>query len=318
MRVAFAGTPTFALPTLEALAEHHQLVGVLTRPDQPSGRGRQVQPSAVKRAALARGLPLAQPATLREAAALETLAGWQAEVLVVVAYGQLLPEPVLRLPRYGCINVHASLLPRWRGAAPVQRALLAGDARTGVSIMQMDAGLDTGPVLLSRPTVISPAHTGASLHDELSILGAQVLIEALAALESGTLMPVPQAAEGVTYAPKLEKAEARLDWARDAASLERQVRAFTPWPVAETLLEGVALRILGAHVYQRDFDGNLPAFVDKSAENGDIVDVGSDHFVVRCGAGHLVVTCVQRPGGKVLPVREFAQGHPLQGRRLGV
>ena len=316
MRVAFAGTPKFALPTLEALTEHHQLLGVLTQPDRPSGRGRHLQASPVKEVAQARGVPVAQPASLRDPDTLQTLAAWRPEALIVVAYGLLLPQEVLRLPRYGCINVHASLLPRWRGAAPIQRALLAGDARTGVSIMQMDRGLDTGPVLLMREAVISPAHTGASLADELSILGAQVLIEALAALESGTLTPVAQSEEGASYAPKVQKQEARIDWGCDAVQIERQVRAFDPWPVAETSLEGVPLKIWSAHVVENA--GNLPAFVGKSSECGAIVAVQPDYVVIRCGQGLLAVSCLQRAGGKVLPVREFIRGHRLlEGQRFG-
>lgn len=317
MRVAFAGTPQFAVPSLEALAEHHQLVGILTQPDRPSGRGRQLQASAVKQAALARSLPLAQPASLREPAALHTLAAWSPEALVVVAYGLLLPEAILRLPPFGCLNVHASLLPRWRGAAPIQRALLAGDHKTGVSIMVMDVGLDTGPVLLAREALISPAHTAASLHDELSILGAQVLLEALAGLESGTLRPVPQPAQGATYATKVERSEARIDWSAPAVQIERQVRAFDPWPGAETTLGGITLKILAAHVFSQEIDGKLPSFAGNCSENGDIVDINGDHAVIRCGEGCLAVTRLQLAGGKALAVREFVRGHPLQGRRLG-
>ncbi|MBV8785029.1 MAG: methionyl-tRNA formyltransferase, partial [Gammaproteobacteria bacterium] len=222
------------------------------------------------------------------------------------------------LPPYGCLNVHASLLPRWRGAAPIQRALLAGDRETGVSIMRMDSGLDTGPVLLRRACVISPAHTAASLHDELSILGAQVLLEALAGVESGTLNPLPQPQEGASYASKVERAEAKIDWSASAVQIERQVRAFDPWPGAETLLDGAMLKILSAHVFTPDIDGKLPLFADNSAETGDIVDISGDHLVVQCGTGCLAITRLQRGGGKALGVREFVRGHPLQGRRLGL
>lgn len=321
MRVAFAGTPEFALPALSALHGRHTLVGVLTRPDRPSGRGRHLTASAVKQAALSLRLPIAQPQTLRDAAGRAPLEEWHADVLVVVAYGLLLPPQVITLPRLGCINIHASLLPRWRGAAPIERAILAGDTETGVSIMQMDAGLDTGPVLLQRRARIGAQNAG-SLRAELAELGAATLIEALDGLEHATLHAVPQAAEGATYAPRITKAEGRIDWERDARTLERQVRAFNPWPVAETLLEGAQLRILAAHVHHsaenvQESVTKIAPIAAKSAEPGEIIQVCDGQMHVACGQGTLAVTRVQRPGRRPVEVRDFAHAVQLPGRRLG-
>jgi methionyl-tRNA formyltransferase len=318
VRVAFAGTPAFALPALEALCAGHEVVGVLTQPDRPKGRGRHLQESPVKTAARARALPIAQPPTLQSAAARTVLTEWAPEVLVVVAYGLLLPRAVLELPRFGCLNIHASLLPRWRGAAPIQRAILAGDAQSGVTIMQMNEGLDTGPTLLAEPVVISRAHTAGSLHDELSVLGARLLIEALTGLERGTLTAVEQPAEGVTYAPKIEKREALIDWAQAALAIEHQVRAFNPWPIAQTPWEGEALRIYAAHAEESTADDdNVPLKESKSSENGTIIAVQDDYMRVQCGQGTLAVTQVQRPGRRALSVRDFAHSLNLAGRRLG-
>jgi methionyl-tRNA formyltransferase len=315
LRVAFAGTPDFALPALAALAAHHQLVGVLTQPDRPSGRGRKLASSAVKIAADALGLPVAQPPTLKDDAAHAQLAAWQPDVLVVVAYGLILPRQMLGLPRYGCLNIHASLLPRWRGAAPIQRAILEGDAETGISIMTMDAGLDTGPVLLQRRLAISSTDTGGSLHDALAALGASALIEALQGVAGGTLPGTPQPAAGITYATKIEKAEARIDWQRPAIHIERQVRAFNPWPIAETLLDGEQLRILAAHALENA--GNMPLSEAKNGNEGSIVDIYRDYMVVQCGQGSLAVTQVQRPGRRPVSVGHFSHALKLKGRRLG-
>lgn len=311
MRVAFAGTPEFALPVLEALCAHHQLVGVLTQPDRPKGRGRKLAFGAVKAAALSRALPLAQPPTLKSAAARTALEAWAPEALVVVAYGLLLPPEVLRLPRYGCLNVHASLLPRWRGAAPIERAILAGDAQSGVSVMQMDAGLDTGPVLLRQPYVLAPAETGGSLHDVLARLGAQAILEALPGVATGRLQPQAQPEEGVTYAAKVEKSEARVDWSAAAPAIERQVRAFNPWPVAETTLGGEQLRIYAARSVAKDLQ-----YAYKRHENGQILAVQDDFLLVRCGQGLLAVTQVQVPGRKPVGARDFSHSRELLGQRL--
>ena len=318
MRVAFAGTPGFAVPALEALCAHHEVVGVLTQPDRPKGRGRQLNESPVKAAAHARSLPLAQPQTLRSADSHAVLTGWAPDVLVVVAYGLLLPPEVLTLPRFGCLNIHGSLLPRWRGAAPIQRAILAGDAVSGVTIMQMNEGLDTGPTLLAEPVVISRAHTAGSLHDELSVLGARLLIEALTGLERGTLTPVEQPAQGVTYAAKIEKSEAEIDWREDAPSIERKVRAFNPWPIAQTQLDGQALRVFSAHAEGEAGDeAKLRVNEPINANCGVIIAVQDDYMRVQCGAGTLAVTQVQRPGRRAMSVRDFAHSLPLLGRRLG-
>lgn len=309
LRVAFAGTPEFALPALEALLKFHDVVGVLTQPDRPSGRGRHRRASPVKTLAEAHRLPLAQPAALREAAAQAAIAAWKPEVLVVVAYGLILPPAVLALPRHGCLNIHASLLPRWRGAAPVQRAILAGDEVTGVTIMQMDAGLDTGRILLTRQISIGAGDTGGSLAAALAKLGAGALLEALEGLASGTLHGRPQPEEGVTYAAKIEKSEARIDWSHDAASIERQVRAFDPWPIAETTLDGERLRIHSAE--------NMTLKDVNSVQSGTIIAVRDGIMLVKCGQGVLGVRNVQKPGGRVLQMSEFAHNLDLVGRRLG-
>ncbi|MBV8404301.1 MAG: methionyl-tRNA formyltransferase [Gammaproteobacteria bacterium] len=310
LRVAFAGTPEFALPALTALRAHHQVVGVLTRPDRPSGRGRRVSASAVKEAALAGEVPLAQPATLHGEAAYAQLAAWHPEVLVVVAYGLLLPPEILALPPHGCLNIHASLLPRWRGAAPIVRALLAGDSCTGVTIMQLDSGLDTGPILLQRPLEILRTHTGGALRAALADLGAQALLEALAGIAAGVLSPTPQPREGATYAARITKAEAVIDWKRPAIEIERQVRAFNPEPVAETRLDGEQLRI-----YEATAIGDET--VSKSTETGAIVEVRDESMMIRCGAGLLAVTRVQRPGRRPVSVSDLSHSLALAGRRLG-
>jgi methionyl-tRNA formyltransferase len=313
VRAAFAGTPEFALPALAALRAHHEVVGVLTQPDRPSGRGRKLVPSAVKQAAAAARLPLMQPQTLKSEAAQAELRAWRPEVLVVVAYGLILPREVLLIPPLGCINIHASLLPRWRGAAPIQRAILAGDAETGVTIMQMDEGLDSGPVLLQRRVAIRADHTGGSLGRELAALGAGALTEALHALGSRTLVPRPQPGEGVSYAAKIGKAEARIDWGDDALRIERKVRAFNPWPVAETSLDGETLRIFEARVTS----GNVHEEMPKNREPGSIIAAREESVVVVCGSGCLALHRVQRPGRRPVSGREYAQSSALIGRQLG-
>ncbi|HEV2230311.1 MAG TPA: methionyl-tRNA formyltransferase [Steroidobacteraceae bacterium] len=309
LRVAFAGTPEFARPALAALLESHTVVGVLTQPDRASGRGLHLRASPVKALAEAHRLPLLQPASLRGEAARGALAAWKPEVLVVAAYGLILPPAVLALPRYGCLNIHASLLPRWRGAAPVQRAILAGDKVTGVTIMQMDEGLDTGPMLLRREIGIGADDTGGSLHAALATLGAAAILEALEGVRSGTLRAQPQPPEGATYAAKIARSEALIDWSRDAASIERQVRAFDPWPIAETTLDGERLRIHSA--------SNMTVKDRKKEEIGTIVSVRDGIMRVQCGEGLLGVLKVQKPGGRILQVSEFAHNLRLAGRRLG-
>jgi methionyl-tRNA formyltransferase len=309
LRIAFAGTPHFALPALRALlSSTHRVVGLLTQPDRPAGRGRELRASPVKLVALDAGLPLAQPATLKTPESRVELASWMPDVLVVVAYGLILPPAVLELPRLGCVNIHGSLLPRWRGAAPIQRAILAGDAETGVTIMQLDAGLDTGPTLLERRHRIGSHDTAGDLHDALAELGAAALIEALDGLAAGTLAARPQPAAGTTYAPKLEKSEARIDWNVDALEIDRRVRAFNPWPVAETTFGGETLRILRAHVA-------APSTTDAAA--GTLLGLAEDGVHVACGAGVLAVSELQRAGKRPISARDFANAARLEGTRFG-
>jgi methionyl-tRNA formyltransferase len=313
LRVAFAGTPEFALPALAALRSRHEVVGVLTQPDRPSGRGRRLAASPVKQAATTAGLPLAQPQTLKDATARGVLESWHPDVLVVVAYGLIVPPEVLSLPRLGCLNIHASLLPRWRGAAPVERAILAGDRWTGVTVMQLDAGLDTGPMLLQRRLEILPSHTGGSLRGELASLGADALLEALAGLAGGTLAARAQPQEGATYAARIAKAEARIDWTQEAIQIERQVRAFNPEPVADTRLDGEQLRIFAAEVLD---DAKKQEIASIRFDPGAIVEVLEGSMVVQCGRGRLAVTQVQRPGRRPVTVRDLSHSVALMGRRL--
>ena len=313
MRVAFAGTPEFALPALAALRAHHQVVGVLTQPDRPSGRGRRIAASPVKNAAIAAQFPLAQPTSLKGEEAREQLASWRPEALVVVAYGLIVPAELLSLPTLGCINIHASLLPRWRGAAPVERAILAGDTSTGVTIMRLDAGLDTGPILLQRRVEILRTHTGGSLRAELAVLGAQALLEALSGIASGELTARPQPAEGATYAARIQKSESRIDWAQDAFAIERQVRAFNPQPVAETQLDGEQLRIFSA-VALDEFESEI---APNRVDHGAIIELQRGSMLVRCGRGVLAVTQVQRAGRRPMSVSDLSHSLALKGRRLG-
>lgn len=298
MRVIFAGTPEFAAAALQAIiAAGHEIPLVLTQPDRPAGRGMNLMPSPVKKLALENGLEVFQPLTLKDAAAQEKIAAVQADVMVVAAYGLILPQVVLDMPRFGCINIHASLLPRWRGAAPIHRALLAGDAETGVCIMQMEAGLDTGPVLLRGAFPIAGDDTTASLHDKLAALGAQLVVEALPRL---SLSPENQPLDGVTYAHKIEKAEALIDWSQPATTLDRHVRAFNPFPGAQALLGGQTIKLWEASA------------LAETGEIGRIIAVDRDRIVVACGEGALAVTELQKAGGKRLPVQQFLAGNSLK------
>jgi methionyl-tRNA formyltransferase len=308
LTVVFAGTPEFAVPAFEAIARsRHRLAAVYTQPDRRSGRGLKLEGSPIKQAASARGLPIEQPATLKDPAAIGRLAAYRPDVMVVVAYGLLLPQAVLDVPRLGCINIHASLLPRWRGAAPIQRALLAGDSHTGVTIMRMEAGLDTGPMLSSQAIAIGPGETGGSLHDRLAALGATMIVAALDSIESGTAVFQPQEDAAATYARKLSKAEALLDWAQPAAVLERQVRAYDPWPVAETRLADRQLRIWRAHTAQ----------ASHPAPPGTVISADEAGIVVMTGQDALVIERLQLPGKRAVEAAEFLRGHPLAGRSLG-
>jgi methionyl-tRNA formyltransferase len=308
LRIAFAGTPDFAVPPLHALARsQHTLVGVLTQPDRPKGRGQRTTASPVKQAAETYGLAVSQPQTLKTEEGRADLASWNPDVLVVVAYGLILPQAVLSIPRLACINIHASLLPRWRGAAPIHRAILAGDAETGITIMLMDVGLDTGPMLLQQRVEIAPSETSATLHDRLAALGASALLEALDGWSAGALKPIVQPADGVTYASKIEKAEAWIDWQRDAIEIERQVRAFNPWPIAETRLDGEQLRIYTASA-QYGGDTN---------HVGTIISTEDGVITIQCGKGRLAITELQRPGKKPVSARDLANSISLVGKRLG-
>lgn len=296
MRIVFAGTPEFAVSSLRAAARHHEVVAVYTQPDRPAGRGRGLAPSPVKLEAVARGVPVYQPESLKDEAAQQQLRDLQPDLMVVVAYGLILPKAVLAIPTHGCWNVHASLLPRWRGAAPIQRAIQAGDAKTGVCLMQMEAGLDTGPVLLHQELPIAATDTGGQLHDKLAELGAQVLSDGLGLLRAG-IKPIarPQPEQGVTYAHKLDKAEARLDWAQDADALARTVRAFNPWPIAEATLAGERVRIHGAVALDLAH-GQAP---------GTVLAASRDGIDIACGQGALRLRTLQREGGKAITAADY-------------
>ncbi|MDP3538188.1 MAG: methionyl-tRNA formyltransferase [Azonexus sp.] len=298
MKLIFAGTPDFAALALKAIVEAgHEVALVLTQPDRPAGRGMALQASPVKRLALESGIEVFQPPSLKDAAAQQKIAAVGAEVMVVAAYGLILPQVVLDLSRLGCLNIHASLLPRWRGAAPIQRALLAGDDETGVCIMQMEAGLDTGPVVLRGAFAIALDDTAATLHDRLAGLGASLIVEALGKL------PLPaeaQPTEGITYAHKIEKAEASIDWRKTAAELDRHIRAFNPFPGAQASLAGQVVKLWRA----------TPA--TGNGENGVILAVDRSSLLVACGEGALAISELQKAGGKRLPVQQFLAGNSLQ------
>jgi methionyl-tRNA formyltransferase len=302
LKLVFAGTPEFAVPCLAACrASGAEVVAVYTQPDRPAGRGRKLAPSPVKQAALDAGLPVEQPESLKSAEAQARLAAYAPDLMVVVAYGLILPRKVLAIPRLGCWNVHASLLPRWRGAAPIQRAILAGDAETGVDLMRMEAGLDTGPVLLEKRTPIAREDTGGSLHDRLAALGAAALVEGLARTLSGeVLAAVPQPEEGVTYAHKLDKAESALDFTRAAIVLERQVRAFDPWPGSDAEIAGERLRVWAATALEQSH----------TAAPGTLLAARRDGLDLACADGVLRVTAVQRAGGRRISAADYLNARP--------
>lgn len=308
VRIIYAGTPLFAVPALQALAadDSVELVAVYTQPDRPSGRGQKLTPSPVKEAALALGIPVEQPSSLRDESAQAVLAGYRPDLMVVAAYGLILPVPVLETPRLGAINIHASLLPRWRGAAPIARAIEAGDPVTGITIMQMAEGLDTGDMLHKVELAIRPTDTAATLHDRLAELGAQALMAALPGIIAGSITPEPQDDAQACYAAKLSKAEGRLDWREPADLLARRVRAFDPWPVAYTEFKSAPLRIWSAEV-----EPNSP-----KAEPGTVVAVDASGFVVSTAAGGLRVLACQQAGGKRICAADFARNHQLLGARF--
>lgn len=309
MNIIFAGTPDFALPVMQTLlASPHTVAAVYTQPDRPAGRGRQPRASAVKQLATEHDLPVFQPVNLGDATAQAELAALHPDLMIVVAYGLILPSAVLAIPRLGCVNVHASLLPRWRGAAPIQRAILAGDTETGVTLMQMEAGLDSGPVLASRSCAIEATDTGGQLHDRLAQMGAQLLQASLGALEQGVLVPREQDEAQVTYAAKLDKHEALIDWRRPAVEIERQVRAFNPWPVAETRYAGRQLRVWEAVAESTNCAGQPPGTVMHADRHG----IG-----VACGSGLLRLQRLQLPGARPVTAADFINAHSLADTRLG-
>ncbi|AHF03172.1 methionyl-tRNA formyltransferase [Marichromatium purpuratum 984] len=309
LRIIFAGTPDFACPSLAALiAAGHQVVGVYTQPDRPAGRGRKLQASPVKQLALEHAIPVHQPQSLkRDPEAVAELAALEADLMVVVAYGLLLPQTVLDAPRLGCVNVHASLLPRWRGAAPIQRAVLAGDPTSGVCIMQMEAGLDTGPVYHRLDTPLAADETGGSLHDRLAELGARALVEALPGIADGTRPAEAQDDEAATYAHKLTKDEALIDWSAPAVAIERQVRAFDPWPVAHTRLDDEQLRVWGARALDEA----------TTAEPGRVVGADKHGIRVATGEGLLCITRLQPSGKRPMEAAAFINARNLEGVLLG-
>ena len=305
-RVVFAGTPEFAAAALSALlGAGHAVPLALTQPDRPAGRGMKLAPSAVKRVALAHGIEVLQPSSLKQdAAALARLRHTPHDVMVVAAYGLMLPRAVLDIAPLGCLNIHASLLPRWRGAAPIQRAILAGDDKTGICIMRMDEGLDTGPVLLREEMAILPGDTAATLHERLMQAGARAIVQALAALtRPGTLRAEPQAESGITYAAKISKTEAALDFTRPAIELARKLRAFDPSPGCSTQLRGVTLKLWAGEALAPTVSEGIPA--------GTVVQADDAGIVIACVEGALRVTELQKPGGKRLRPREFLQGFAL-------
>ena len=296
LRIVFAGTPDFAVPSLRAAAQRNEIFAVYTQPDRPAGRGRGLTASPVKLEAIKRGIPVLQPESFKSELSRDALRALKPDLMIVVAYGLILPQAVLDIPAYGCWNVHASLLPRWRGAAPIHRAIEAGDSQTGVCLMQMEKGLDTGPVLLKQTLTIGENETGGQLHDRLAQLGAQTLADGLGLLRAG-MRPVrlPQPNEGATYARKIDKAEARLDWSQPAQALANKVRAFNPWPVAEAELAGERIRIHGAIA--------LP--LAHGSTVGSVLAAGREGIDVACGEGALRIRVLQREGGKAITAADY-------------
>lgn len=308
LRILYAGTPEFAVPALKALcASPHQVIATYTQPDRPAGRGRALTASPVKAAALAQNIPVEQPLNFRDIAAVEQLRNYKPDVVVVAAYGLILPQSVLDVPRCGCLNIHASLLPRWRGAAPIQRAILAGDEQTGITIMRMEAGLDTGPMLLKQSLAIQSHETAAQLHDRLSELGASLLLQVLSDLPQALTRAESQPDVGACYAKKISKDEARIDWSRPAIEIERQVCAFNPWPIAETRLHAEQLRIWLATA--------LP--FAPHARPGVVLAADANGVQVACGAGVLNITQLQLAGRKAMSAADFIKSHSLVETRLG-
>lgn len=305
MRVVFMGTPEFAVGALEAiLAAGHQVAAVVTQPDKPKGRGKEVQMTPVKACAVSHGIPVFQPVRIKEREAVETLRGYQADIFVVAAFGQILSEEILAMPRYGCVNIHASLLPRYRGAGPIQWAIINGEEKTGVTIMQMDKGLDTGDMLLKKEVVIGPRETGDSLHDKLAAVGAGLIVEALSGIERGELVPEKQREEETCYAKMLHKSMGRIDWQQSAAELDRLIRGLLSWPGAYTAFRGKNLKIWEAEV------SAWPE--DTGAAPGTVAGVDREAFYVKTGDGILRILAVQPEGKKRMAVKEFLLGYQVK------
>ena len=308
MKIIYAGTPDFAVPALQALLDSpHEVVAVYTQPDRRAGRGKKLRASPVKQVAEAAGIDVYQPVTLRDETAQAQLQSFQADLMVVAAYGLILPKAVLDAPRHGCINIHASLLPRWRGAAPIQRAIAAGDKETGVTIMQMAEGLDTGDMLLKRSTSITEEDTAASLHDRLSVLGGEALLAVLEQIESGRLQPEVQDDAQANYAEKLTKAEAVIDWQQDAASIVRKIQAFNPWPVAQTSVDGSVLRV---------WEARLGESVENTEPGTVLKEEKQEGVLVQAGEGAVWLRTLQMPGGNPLAAADFLNGRSLMGMHL--
>lgn len=308
LRLIYAGTPDFAVPALRALLDSgHEVVAVYTQPDRPAGRGRKLQPGPVKQVALEAGIPVEQPLNFKDVEAREQLAAYDADLMIVAAYGLILPQSVLDTPRFGCLNIHGSLLPRWRGAAPIQRAIQAGDEETGVTIMQMAAGLDTGDMLYKTVRPIGPHDTAETIHDGLAADGADALLEVLKQVQVGELQPEVQEESLTCYATKLSKAEAEIDWTQSAVEIDRTIRAFNPWPVAYTQKNGQPMRLLMSSVAEGE---------TVTAPAGTVLSEDKTGIRIATGNGVLILTRLQLPGGKALSVTEFLNGRSLAGEHF--
>ena len=311
-RILFAGTPDFAVPSLQALLKNddYQVVAVYTQPDRPAGRGRKLAASPVKTCAEQAGIPVVQPVNFKDPATHTALAAWQADVMIVVAYGLILPPEILAVPRLGCFNIHASLLPRWRGASPIQHAILANDTETGITVIRMERGLDTGPIHITYRVLTHYMDSAGMLHDKLASTGAEAILNVLPRIISGSSCAVPQATEGVEYAPRLEKSAAWIDWQQAATQIDRQIRAFNPWPVAQTKLQGKTLRIWRT-------DEPRPVAC-RPAEPGTIIEIKPAYIEVAAGHGALRLTEVQLPGKRKMSAQDFINAHQaLEDVRLG-
>ena len=307
MKIIFAGTPDFAAVALQSLLDsQHEIIAVYTQPDRPAGRGRKLTASPVKALALEHGIPVYQPVSLKDEAAQQELIELQADIMIVVAYGLILPEIILAAPQYGCLNIHASILPRWRGAAPIQRAILAGDQATGVTIMQMDKGLDTGDMLLINRCAINPGDTASSLHDQLALMGGTAIMQTLADIEAHRLQPQAQDDAQATYAHKLDKQEAQIDWHQDADDIVRKIQAFNSWPVAYTSYNGKSLRLWQAYLLEHETHPNKSQYGEVIAESSDGIDIQANNGVVR-------IIELQMPGKKRIMVKDFINGQSLMG-----